>query len=227
MNLKRSNTDQIIQKTLIDSVINKNIENFNGNLLDVGCGEMPYKQKIIFNKKVTCYTGLDIENALEYNPTVKPDITWDGINMPFESNSFDCAFATEVLEHCPEPSITLNEIHRVLKKDGFFFFTVPFIWNLHEWPHDYYRYTPAALHHLLEKAGFNQIEIKSYGGWHLSLAQFLGLWVQRSQLSKTSRSLLVRIIIPLMKKLIKMDITANNRIEEGAISTGYYGTCKK
>ncbi len=56
--------------------------------------------------------------------------------MPFEDNVFDCAMATEVLEHCAYPEVTLFEVSRVLKKDGLFFFTVPFVWPLHDCPFD-------------------------------------------------------------------------------------------
>ena len=41
--------------------------------------------------------------------------------MPFEDESYDCAFGTEVLEHCPNPEIVMKEVFRVLKPGGVFF----------------------------------------------------------------------------------------------------------
>lgn len=144
---------------------------------------MPYKNFILENSKVTAYTGIDIENALEYDKDVKPDCYWDGITIPFDDYYFNTALATEVLEHCPDPKITLSETYRVLKQGGYFLFTVPFLWNLHEIPHDEYRFTPYALERLLREAGFSEIQITPHGGWHASLAQMMGLWVRRAPLT--------------------------------------------
>jgi SAM-dependent methyltransferase len=215
-----------IRKRIFDA-ITSNLGVFNGTLLDVGCGKMPYKSHILQNSKVINYVGLDIESALEYDINTKPDFTWDGITMPFESNSFETTFATEVLEHCPDPDIILKEIYRVLSKDGVFFFTVPFLWNLHEVPHDEYRFTPFALERLLKNAGFSKINIQATGGWHASLAQMLGLWVRRSPLSKRKRKYLSYILKPIISYLIKKDQLQTIEFKEGQMITGLYGTAQK
>jgi SAM-dependent methyltransferase len=199
---------------------------FKGRLLDVGCGKMPYKNYILQNGSVSEYVGLDIETAIEYDENVKPDYTWDGNVIPFESDSYDTIMATEVLEHCPFPSQTLGEMYRVLKKDGYIFLTVPFLWNLHETPHDEYRYTPFALRRLLSEAGFVNIEIKASGGWHASMAQMLGLWVRRSGLPRALKLFLSILLKPVIKCLMKKDrIPAT--FHEGAMIAGLYATAKK
>lgn len=215
-----------IRASIFDALI-KMLSQFEGNLLDIGCGKMPYKKYILENSSVTKYIGLDIENALEYDTTIKPDFTWNGLTMPFENNSFECAFGTEVLEHCPEPEIVLKEVVRLLKPDGTFFFTVPFLWNLHEVPHDEYRYTPFSLERHLKNAGFKDIQIKATGGWHASMAQMLGLWVRRSPMSKTKRKWLSRFLKPIIGYLIKIDRHTEIKFIEGQMITGLYGTAKK
>ena len=120
------NLDLYQVRSSIFNALKKTMPLFKGQLLDIGSGRMPYKEYILKNSSVITYIGLDIENALVYDDNVKPDFTWDGKTMPFEDDSFSCAFGTEVLEHCPEPEIVLKEVHRVLKADGIFFFTVPF-----------------------------------------------------------------------------------------------------
>lgn len=215
-----------IRKKIFES-LNSNLFLFSGTLLDIGCGKMPYKKYILENSKVKKYVGLDIENALEYDSSVKPDYTWNGEIMPFENNSFDCAFGTEVLEHCPEPEIVLKEVVRVLKLNGTFFFTVPFLWNLHEVPHDEYRYTPFSLERHLNNAGFKDIQIKATGGWHASMAQMLGLWVRRSPMSKTKRKWLSLFLKPIIGYLIKLDKNTEIKFVEGQMITGLYGIAKK
>ncbi len=198
-----------------------------GCLLDIGCGKMPYKNYILEHSEVKKYIGLDIENALQYDAEVIPDFTWDGKTMPFENNSFDCAFATEVLEHCPEPEIVLKEVFRVLKPNGIFFFTVPFLWNLHEVPHDEYRYTPFSLQRHLKNTGFSDIIIKATGGWHASMAQMLGLWVRRSPMSNKKRKYMSIVLKPIISYLIKKDKPNQIKFVEGLMITGLYGIVRK
>jgi SAM-dependent methyltransferase len=211
----------------IHEAIKENLTNFSGNLLDTGCGAMPYKEYVLENSAVENYLGLDIEGALSYDNSIKPDFLWDGITMPFESNSFDCCIATEVLEHCPEPKLFLSEVQRVIKNDGTFFFTVPFLWNLHEVPHDEFRYTPFSLTRMLEESGFREIKIHATGGWNAAMAQMLGLYVTRGVNGRFKKRALQYLALPLMKRLHKLDQKAKKSFDEGQMITGLYGTCKK
>jgi ubiquinone/menaquinone biosynthesis C-methylase UbiE len=215
-----------IRASILDS-LTRSLNHFKGNVLDIGCGKKPYKDFILKNSTVEKYIGLDIENALEYDAEVKPDYTWDGISMPFQKEQFETAFCTEVLEHCPKPDLVLNEVYRVLKSEGVFFFTVPFIWPLHEVPHDEFRYTPFSLKRLLEEAGFVNIEIKATGGWHASLAQMLGLWVRRAPLSPKKRNLLSNILKPVIKYLIKKDKKLPEGFHESQMISGLSGIAFK
>lgn len=181
------------------------IDRLDGSLLDVGCGKMPYKKFILQNSKVIRYIGIDLIGGTEYDKDVKPDFLWDGEVIPFENSTFDCAIATSTLEHCPYPDKVLSEISRVLKPGGIFFFTVPFLWNLHEVPHDEYRFTPFSMERLLRSSGFSELRIRAEGGWHSSLAVMLGLWVRRSPLNKYFKFVLSIILMPIIWHLIKMD----------------------
>lgn len=221
------NLDKFYIRTSVFNALKEYLISFDGRLLDIGCGKMPYKKHILEHSNVNEYIGLDIEDALLYEVSVQPDFTWDGKKMPFSDSSFDCAFGTEVLEHCPEPEIILGEVIRILKPDGIFFFTVPFLWNLHEVPHDEYRYTPFSLQRHLEKAGFRDIEIKATGGWHASMAQMLGLWVRRSPLSKRKRKWMSIILKPIIGFLIKLDKKRTVHFVEGQMITGLYGIARK
>src|SRR5690606_18508018 len=147
--------------------------------------------------------------------------------MPFEDSTYQTIMATEVLEHCPEPEIVLKEIYRILKPGGVFFFTVPFLWNLHEVPHDEYRYTPFSLERHLRNAGFKNIKLRATGGWHAAMAQMLGLWVRRSPMSSFKRKYLSIIIKPIISCLIKIDKNSSVNFVEGQMITGLYGTAIK
>jgi SAM-dependent methyltransferase len=215
-----------IRKAIFDA-LNENLHYLRGTLLDVGCGRMPYKKYIQSNTTVSKYIGLDIETGLTYDVNIKPDHTWDGITMPFGNEQFDTAIATEVLEHCHDPLTVVKEIYRVLKKDGAFFFTVPFLWNLHEVPHDQYRYTPFALKKILSDAGFGDIKIIATGGWHASLAQMVGLWVRRSPMQNSKRKMLSILLKPFISYLIRKDKAIRVDFSKGPMITGLYGICIK
>lgn len=215
-----------IRKSILFS-IEKNLVCFDGSMLDIGCGAMPYREYILSNSAVRNYVGLDIESALEYKKNVRPDFTWGGKRMPFEDNSFECAIGTEVLEHCPEPEIVLKETFRILKSGGIFFFTVPFLWNLHEVPHDQYRYTPFALERHLKNSGFCKIEIHAMGGWHASMAQMMGLWVKRAPMSNKLRRMLYVLVYPGYRYLLMLSRKENMSFLDGKMITGLYGIARK
>lgn len=215
--------DVYIVRTSILKSIKDTLHMFNGKLLDAGCGKMPYRDLILKESSINTYVGLDIESALVYDSNVKPNFTWDGITMPFNDFEFDVVFATEVLEHCPDPQQFINESYRVLKQDGVFFFTVPFLWPLHEVPNDSFRYTPFTLEKMFNKAGFRTICLKPMGGWHASMAQILGLWVKRSPLPSLIRKALLFIIKPVIILLLKLEVKSSVKFEEGQMITGLTG----
>lgn len=215
-----------IRKNIYNS-FKENVNHFNGIVIDLGCGIMPYKKIILENKNVKKYIGIDLEQPTYYE-VIKPDLTWDGKKIPFDDNTIDCILATEVLEHCYEPSNLLKEVRRVLKPNGVFFCTVPFIWHLHETPFDHYRYTPFSLKKKLEDAGFNTIEIKALGGWDSALSQLLGLWVTNRPMKRIYKSILLRVVRVIIKKLEKSDIkpsSFNNK--ENSMISGLSALCYK
>jgi glycosyltransferase involved in cell wall biosynthesis/sulfatase maturation enzyme AslB (radical SAM superfamily)/predicted SAM-dependent methyltransferase len=214
----------IVRKSILNS-IKEVLPGFHGTLLDLGCGEMPYKNFILSNSKVDNYIGLDIENPI-YQKEVKPDLFWDGKKIPLEDNSVNCVVATEFFEHVPYPEEIMSEIMRVLKPSGILFFTVPFIWSLHSIPNDEYRYTPFALERMLKKNRFTEIDLKPLGGWDASLAQVIGLWVRRKPMSDEDRKAYSEKFFPFYKSLIETDQPLKE-FEEGSLITGLSGVCKK
>ena len=222
-----SNLDLYLVRTSIKKALDWAIPALKGRLLDAGCGKMPYKIYLLNNSAISEYVGLDIESALIYDEGIKPDYTWDGKIMPFDDSSFDCCIATELLEHCPEPEIVLREVYRVLKPGGVLFFTVPFVWNLHEVPYDEYRYTPFSLERYLKNSGFTGATIKATGGWHAAMAQMMGLWVRRAPISAMYRILFSILAKPIMKLLIIREKEYDGSFFEGQMITGLYGLAKK
>ena len=82
------------------------------------------------------------------------DIVADASSLPLEQESVDLVLSTQVLEHVPEPADVLRECHRILRPSGRVALTAPLVWEPHELPQDFYRYTAPGLEHLLTSAGF-------------------------------------------------------------------------
>ena len=157
--------------------ISKNAKEINGNVLDIGCGEKPYEE--LFN--ATSYIGVDIETTKEYHASSKVDIYYNGVDLPFESNTFDSIVCFEVLEHVFEPESMVKEMYRVLKPGGKIMLTTPFIWNEHEVPFDYGRYTYFGLNHLFTKNGFNVVNQKRIVSGFTLFVVLISLYVREGQ----------------------------------------------
>jgi len=224
LKLSKNNLQSFIIRSEILKAISVAIPTFHGEVLDSGCGCMPYKELVLKNKLVKKYVGMDIDYGLNYSD-VKPDILWDGLVMPFDDNHFDIVISTEVLEHIADPYQYLNEVKRVLKPGGSFFFTVPFLMSLHEVPHDYYRYTPYALDRIFNKVEFDTIKIKPMGGYHAAVAHMLGLWVNMFLWGNKKK--LMRIVVqPIISILYKNDKPPLN-FKKSTMIVGLAGTVRK
>ncbi len=81
------------------------------NILDIGCG----------NRKIKGAIGLD------RNPRSQADVfhDLDVLPYPFEDDHFDRIYGIDVLEHVTDVLRTLEEIHRIGKKDAQVFLRVP------------------------------------------------------------------------------------------------------
>jgi SAM-dependent methyltransferase len=219
--------DRYVIRTKILHALKEAMPMFRGSLLDIGCGAQPYRKMIEEQTEVSKYIGLDLEGGRDYPGLFNPDVYWDGVHLPFVEGSFQSIMATEVMEHVDYPDRFLQEVHRVLESGGIFFFTVPFLWNLHEVPHDAYRYTPFRMEKHLSENGFREIEIRAGGGWHAAMAMMLGLWVGRAPMSRRNQGMLARLIKPLMAYLLKKDVRPAAPFREGLMITNIYGWARK
>jgi SAM-dependent methyltransferase len=133
-----------------------------GRLLEVGCGNQPYRS---FLPPSVRYTGLDWKEAhAGFDIEALPDVIYyDGTRFPLPDAAFDSILHTEVLEHVADFTTFLSECFRVLRPGGEMILTVPFQARFHYIPHDYWRFTPSGLSLILTHAGFTDISIRPRG----------------------------------------------------------------
>jgi SAM-dependent methyltransferase len=141
------------RKGLRDAVL-KAAPHISGRIIDVGCGQKPYQSFFKFEQ----YIGIEVEQEGHDHTNEDVDVFYDGNHIPFADGHFDSAICSQVLEHVFHPDEFLTEIGRVLKPNGKLLLTVPFVWDEHEQPYDFARYSSFGLKHLLQKNGFEVVE---------------------------------------------------------------------
>lgn len=213
----------VIRKSLLKAVDELKTQ-IHGNVIDLGCGVMPYRQFLKENKAVTNYIGIDLEPT-EYHGVVKPDIYWDGKQIPLADASADYVIATEFLEHYFDTAHIVREIKRILKPGGVFFFTVPCIWPVHEKPYDYHRFTPFSLTEHFKLAEFSTSVVKPLGGFHYSFALMISIWYD-FKLSKSKQKYVRPIVKRLVKELVKRD-KIDPELKNDQFYSGLYGFATK
>lgn len=140
-------------------------------VLDVGCGNGYYLSLLNRLGLNLDLVGIDIDkpalvDAAKFigDKSVKL-ILVDGSKIPFPSNSFDKVVMSEVIEHVDNEEAVLEEVLRVLKKNGKFCLTTcnidyPFFWDPLNW----------TLQHFLNT--------------HIRAGFWAGIWNQHTRLYK-------------------------------------------
>lgn len=167
-------------------------KNINGKALDVGCGSKPYQS--LFN--ADSYIGLDYDkDGSNNNPDA--DYFYDSTTFPFENETYDSCICSEVLEHVFNPNEFLSEINRVLKPGGILLLTVPFVWDEHEQPFDYGRYSSFGICSVLKENRFEVIEIKKTCNDISLIFQLINCFIYKLLFLK-SRKVIFNIILTML-----------------------------
>ena len=154
-------------KTYCRRSLDKNIEPIlkkysKGKVLDIGALHQPYMKSI----KYTNYKVLDIQKRKGV------DIVEDIHKTKLNNNSFDTVVATEVFEHLYNPFLAQTQVRRILKKGGYLIASVPFSYQIHGAPHDYYRYTQFGLKELFKD--FSKVQIIPHGNRFFVILDMIG-----------------------------------------------------
>jgi SAM-dependent methyltransferase len=140
-----------------------------GWILDAGAGQGQYAH--FFGQQRYCGVDLTVgDTGWNYSGL---DAVADITAMPFRGNSFDACLNVVTLEHVPEPGCALAEISRTLIPGGALLLVAPHEWEVHQAPHDYFRYTRHGLEYLLIRAGFEHLDIQPVGGYFRLLSRRL------------------------------------------------------
>lgn len=201
----------------------------NGRLLDIGCG----------NKPLSPFLNPDVEYiGLDYPPTVskgyegKADVFGDGQCLPFKSDSFNCITMLDVMEHLPWPEAAFSEMVRVAQPDGLIITQTPFLYPLHDLPHDFQRWTQNGLQRFASRHAVTLIEIIHHGKPIETAALLTNLALAKGMLESLQSHRLGLILLPLIAlgiPLINLSgwLLARLLPDEGFMPLGYTAVYQK
>ena len=149
-------------------------------VLDAGAGERVHARYFERQRYVAADLAVG-DQAWNYG---KLDVIADLTALPFPRGCFEACINIVTLEHVREPGLALREMERSLAPGGRLLLIVPHEWEVHQSPHDYYRYTRHGMAYLLGQAGFEEFTIEPVGGYFRLLSRrllnglqfFPGLW---------------------------------------------------
>ncbi|MEX2262550.1 MAG: class I SAM-dependent methyltransferase [Bryobacteraceae bacterium] len=130
-------------------------------VLDAGAGESRHAPFFVRQRYISVDLGIGDEAWNYSSLNAVADLT----SLPFPSGSFAACINIVTLEHVPEPACVIQEMARVLEPGGRLLVVAPLEWEVHQAPHDYFRYTRHGLERLFTCAGLAGIDVQPVGGY--------------------------------------------------------------
>jgi hypothetical protein len=188
----------------------------NYNVLNIGAGG---EIKNIIRKNFKKVFEIDIDS--KRNPDQIIDLCNDRFSkiIRYKPNLV-CIF--EVLEHTTNPLKAVNNIYKIINKGDFVLASVPFIFHIHDEPHDYFRFTKFGLKLLFKD--FANVKIYERNGWLEAIfVIFIRLEKEKNILSRLlgkTFTIIAFLMLPLI--LLIQFIFPSKKI-----TTGYYVEAQK
>ena len=136
--------------------IRERIENFSGPFLEVGSKDYGTTQDLrsLFAAGDE-YIGVDMENGPGVDIVI--DLTGDFkyVDAKLGNRRFGTIFCLSVMEHCENPFKMAINLTLLLKPGGILCIGVPFSWQIHGYPNDYWRFTPEGIKKLFPRIKFD------------------------------------------------------------------------
>ncbi len=159
--------------------------------------------------------------SIDIDPSRNPDQVMDLTDPNFCQNylgekvNLVCIF--EVLEHTKNPLLAIKNIYNLIDKDSVVLLSTPFIFNIHDAPNDFYRFTKYGLKEIFKE--FSKVEIKEKNGWLESIfVLIMRIKKSRSFLNK----ILGNLFLLLYFFLYPLILIIQGIFKTKSLTTGYY-----
>jgi SAM-dependent methyltransferase len=138
-----------------------------GPVLEVGSYQVTGQEEIADLREL--FPGADYR-GIDVRPGPGVDEVADVEALPYADASFGTVIAMNTFEHVPRFWRGFEEVYRVLRPDGALLVCVPFYFHIHDYPSDYWRFTPEAFEVLLREYPSRII------GWHGPARRPASVW---------------------------------------------------
>lgn len=132
--------------------------NVDEPIVEIGSFRVPGQEQLANMR--TIFTGKQFIGC-DMRPGLGVDKIENGECLSFTDSSIGTVLILETLEHVQNFFKVLDETYRILKIDGIVIMSSVMNSNIHDYPSDYWRFTPAAFQLLLDKFS---IKIVGYHG---------------------------------------------------------------
>jgi SAM-dependent methyltransferase len=136
--------------------VQKRSGQFEGPFLEVGSKDYGTTQDLrsLFSEGNE-YFGIDMEDGPGVDIVIDLTEDFKHVDTKFGKRRFGTIFCLSVLEHCDDPFKMAQNLTLLLKPDGQICIFVPFTWQIHGYPNDYWRFTPEGIKKLFPRIKFD------------------------------------------------------------------------
>lgn len=200
-----------------------------GRVLDVGCADRWIESQLGEGSE---YIGLDYPATGKELYDARPSVFADASRLPFLDESIDTIVMLEVLEHLRSPHEAMREVARVLRPGGRLLLSIPFLYPIHDAPHDYQRLTQHGLMRDAKDAGFHVDAVSRRLGSSATVGLLTCLALAGSALEAVRARSIGIVFVPLALILLPVVNLLAWGCELllpswGAITNGYLLTARK
>ena len=148
------------------------------------------------------FPGADLVST-DIAPGTNVQLIWDQEKPPEDAQrqQFDLFITTSVLEHVRRPWLAAPNIEMCLRRPhGLLYISVPWVWRYHEYPDDYWRFSPPSLDILFHNTKplltmWSTSPDCQLHEWDNHLDNKLSLTISGKQISKAGRKYLPYLLL--------------------------------
>jgi SAM-dependent methyltransferase len=111
-------------------------------VLEVGSYNVNGNCKSFITARGLDYLGLDVRPGPDVDLVCDITAGRDAVVGAVPGVPYDLVLCLNVLEHLFEPVRALDNMLAVLRPGGYLLIVTPAVWDLHDWPHDFFRLNP-------------------------------------------------------------------------------------
>jgi SAM-dependent methyltransferase len=148
------------QLLFVESLADK----LTGPVLEVGSRDYGNTQNFRETFGGADYLGIDMQDGKGVDLVLDLTADFEYVDLALKGRRFGVIICMSVLEHCRNPFKMARNIEMLLADGGTLLVGVPFVWELHGFPDDYWRFTPSGIRVLFSNLDFSGLHGMAFSG---------------------------------------------------------------